>query len=105
MMVYMLMILNAAEEYAGLAWVRYDKAFRSQAAAKKDVQWLKVNPSLFAQCFTGRAHNPALCDLYMSPSHTTQDCALGNNPFSDTTARLQTMEASYLVISNNLREA
>ena len=53
MMAYMVMIVKAAEEYAGLAWVRYDEAFRSQAAAKKEVKWSQVNPSLFAQCFTG----------------------------------------------------
>ena len=57
----------------GSGLVRYDEAFRSQAAAKKDTQWSKVNPSLFAQCFTGRAHNTAHCDLCLSSSHTTQE--------------------------------
>lgn len=71
MMAYMVMIVKAAEEYAGLAWVRYDEAFRSQAAAKKDAQWSKVSPSLFAQCFTGRAHNQAHCDLCLSSLHST----------------------------------
>ena len=51
MMDYMVMIVKAAEEYAGLAWVRYDEAFCSQAAVKNNAQWSKVNPSLFAQCF------------------------------------------------------
>ena len=103
MMAYMVMIVKAADEYAGLAWVRYDEAFRSQAAAKKDAQWSKVNPSLFAQCFTGRAHNQAHCDLCLSSLHSTQDCVLGNTPLSDTTAKLQSVEASLLAISNNLR--
>ena len=96
----MVMIVKAAEEYAGLHSLgRYDEA---QAAAK-DIQWSKVNPSLFAQCFTGRAHNQTHCDLCLSSSHTTQDCPLGNTSFSGTTTRLQSVEVSLLAISNNLQ--
>ena len=94
-MAYMVMIVKAVENYTGLAWVWYDEAFHNWAAAKRNVQWFKVNPSLFAQCFTaGKAHNPAYHDLCWSSSHPTQDCALRITPNSDTTASLQSMEAS-----------
>ena len=102
MMAYMVMIVKAAEEYAGLAWVRYDEAFRSQAAAKKEVKWSQVNPSLFAQCFTGRAQGMSHCELCLSSLHTSADCGLRKEPGDDTTARLQSVEASLRAISKDL---
>ena len=100
MMAYMV-IVKAAEEYAGLAWVRYDEAFRSQAAAKKDAQWSKVNPSLFAQCFTGRAHNQAHCDLCLLSLHSPRTVCWGI-PHLVIQQQGSSLEASLLAISNNL---
>lgn len=37
MMAYMVVILHAAEDYAGLTLVHYDKAFCSQVVVKKDI--------------------------------------------------------------------
>ena len=86
MMACMVMIVKTMEEYAGLAWVQYDKVFLRQANSKERCQWSKVNPSLFAQCLTRRAHNTAHCYLCLSSSHTTQDCALGNTTNNEITS-------------------
>ena len=60
----MVSIIRAAEDYAGLAWVRYDAAYRRQAAASGNRAWSQINPSLFSLCFTGKAQVANRCDLH-----------------------------------------
>ncbi len=53
-MAYMVGILKASAEYEGEAWAAYDVAYRRQAAATNNRNLSKINPSLFALCFTGK---------------------------------------------------
>ena len=54
LMAYMIAIIRATQEFEGPAWAAYDAAFRCQAAAQGLRQWSKINPSLYAICFTGK---------------------------------------------------
>ena len=94
LMAYMVSIIRVEEEYAEGAWVRYDEAYRQQAAACQNTTWSKVNPSLFSLCFTGKAQALSRCDLCLSSSHGTRECVWVGEGEQDVPARLQAMEAS-----------
>ena len=54
LMAYMVSIIQAEEEYAEGAWVRYNAAYCQQAAACRNTTWSKVNPSLFQYALQAR---------------------------------------------------
>lgn len=91
---YQLFILGASQDYEGLAWVTYDAAFRRQAAATGNRQWSRVNPSLHSICFAGAAKRAVRCDLCLSRTHQTRDCALVSDPDPEMGTRLRLLEAA-----------
>ena len=94
LMVYMVSITRAEEEYAEGALIRYDTAYRQQAAAYHSTTWSRVNPSLFSLCFTGKAQTSSRCDLCRSSSHGTRECVWAGEGEQNAPACLQAMEAS-----------
>ena len=52
---YLTLIIEAHMEYAGEAWLRYDKRFRQKAAANPSMSWAMINPTLWSLAFSGRA--------------------------------------------------
>ena len=91
LMSYMVAIIRASEEYAGLAWVRYDAAHRRQAAANNNRKW---STSLFSLCFTGKAQIANRCDLCLAAPHATKDCALVAEGDPDLPSRLKAVESA-----------
>ena len=63
------------KEYEEPAWRIYDEAYRDAAASSGNKQWSKVDESIFAKVFTGRARRMKWC--------TTCD-AVGHDHQSDT---------------------
>ena len=43
---YQACILRAAKNYEGVAWVAYDRQYRREAAARKDLNWSVLNSRL-----------------------------------------------------------
>ena len=76
LMAYMTLIVCCSQDYANLAWVRYDMAFRRQAAIAGNRKWSEVNGTLYVTCFTGKGLDRQRCELYLSSSHRTGDCLL-----------------------------
>ena len=76
LMAYMTLIVRCSQDYAGLAWVRYDMAFRRQAAIAGNRKWSEVNGTLYVTCFTGKGLDRQRCELCLSSSHRTGDCLL-----------------------------
>ena len=99
LMSYMVAIIRASEDYAGLAWVRYDAAYRRQAAANYNRKWSRINPSLFSLCFTGKAQIANRCDLCLAASHATKDCALVAEGDPDLPSRLKAVESAVAAFS------
>ena len=64
MMAYLRLIVQVSQDFEGLAWVRYDVAFRRQAALTGNRKWSAINTTLYSMCFTGRATRARRCDLY-----------------------------------------
>lgn len=55
MMAYMAIIAKASQKYKWPSWIIYDQNFRMDVAGNSTQCWAKVDPSLYAQCFTGQA--------------------------------------------------
>ncbi len=58
------MIVRVSQDFVGLAWVRYDAAFRRQEALTGNTQWSVINSTLYTMCFTG--HVGLVCGLGLS---------------------------------------
>ncbi len=69
LMAYMITISRASQDFYSLAWVRYDSAFRQNAAVTGNRKWSAINPSIYSFCFTGKAAVAARCDLCLSTGH------------------------------------
>ena len=66
LMAYLVTISRVNQDFSGLAWVRYDAAFRRQAALTANRRWSQINPMLYSISFTGRAQQLALCELCLA---------------------------------------
>ena len=74
LMAYQTTIVRASQDYAGLAWVRYDSAFRRQAALTGLTQWSAINPTLYTLCFAGSARTSSQCELNCGRGHPATTC-------------------------------
>jgi len=52
LLAYMASIIRVSQDYSGLAWVRYDAAFRRQAALTGNRRWSQINATIYTVCFT-----------------------------------------------------
>ena len=89
-------IVQASQDYAGLAWVRYDSAFRHQAALTGLTQWLAINPTLYTLCFAGSAWTATRCELCFAATHTTKECRQQGDPDPGVRDRLWAIERAVL---------
>ena len=55
LMAYLITISRVSQDFSGLAWVRYDSAFRRQVAITGNKHWSQIIPSLYSICFTVKA--------------------------------------------------
>ena len=99
LMSYMSLIIRVSQDYSGLAWVRYDAAFRRQAALTGNKRWSVVNSSLFAINFTGTAKAIPRCELYFATTHTEKECAQQDNQDPGLKDRLRAIESAVLVLT------
>ena len=59
----------------GTSWIVYDQNFRQEVADMQNKQWAKVDPSIYAQCFTGMAlRAEAWCRYCHVFDHTSENC-------------------------------
>ena len=66
LMAYMGLIVRVSHDYEGLEWVRYDAAFKRQAALTQNKRWSTINATLFAMNFLGQASRARRCKLYFA---------------------------------------
>ncbi len=72
LMAYMASIAKASQKYRWPSWVIYDQNFRQEAVGGG---WAKVDPSMYAQCFTGQAISPEnWCSRCQCLDHTSAQC-------------------------------
>ena len=89
LMAYQATIVRASQDYAGLAWVRYDSTFRRQAALIGLTRWSVINPTLYTLCFAGS-------ELCFATTHSTKECAQQGDPNPGVRNRLRAIEKAVL---------
>ena len=105
LMAYLISIVRASQDYTGAAWVRYDAAYRRQAASNGNRTWSRINPSLFSLCFTGKAQGSPRCELCLAMSHSSADCSLSADTDPDLPSRLKAVEAAVVAFASPARRA
>jgi hypothetical protein len=95
LLAYMILIIRTSREFAELAWAQYDASYRRHAANVGNRQWSRINPSMYAVSFTGKAQASPRCELCASVFHLSRDC-----PFSTKTEMEKTLEAVLSACSN-----
>ena len=77
---YQTTIIKAAHTYEGSNWVYYDRQFRREMLAPKDLDWSLPNARLYNEAFTGRARSITRCPQCLSEDHTAAVCQFSPNP-------------------------
>ena len=71
------------------------------AAATGNRYWSRVNPSLHSICFGGAAKRAVRCDLCLSLTHLTRECALVSDSDPEVGIRLKMLEVALLAFTGN----
>ena len=74
LMAYQTTILRCYCDFEGAAWAQYDRAYRRQAALSKDLNWSRINTTLYSLCFAGRAKRGQVCSHCLSNNHQSDNC-------------------------------
>ena len=75
---YLAIIIRAERNYEGDSWIVYDRQFRREALARRDLNWSVTDPRLYNEAFTGRARAIRRCGYCLRDDHSSQSC--GRNP-------------------------
>ena len=73
-------ILKAAQNYEGSNWVAYDRQFRRDMLARRDLNWSVPNTRLYNEAFTGIARSIPRCPHSLSEDHAGTSCLHNPNP-------------------------
>lgn len=77
---YQFTILKAAHNYEGSNWVTYDRQFRCDRLARKDLDWSVPNIHLYNEVFTGRAIVIPQCQYCFAEDQSGVGCPHNSNP-------------------------
>jgi len=81
MLAYLTLIIEAHMEYAGDAWLGYDRRFRQRAAADPSTSWAVIDTTLWNLAFSGKA-KASRCKHCFSLTHTSAECEWTSAPGS-----------------------
>ena len=73
MLGYMVDIIRMSRQFKWPSCVMYNANYHREAAATGQTDRSKIDPSLYACCFTGWAHNTGWCDVCMTLDHDATD--------------------------------
>ena len=76
---YLGTIVRAERNYDGQRWVTYDRQYRREALARKDLNWSVTDSRLYSEAFTGRARAIARCTYCLQDDHTDAYCTSNPN--------------------------
>ena len=71
---YQASIVRAELNYEGKRWVAYDRQYRREALARKDLNWSITDPRLYNEAFTGQARSIARCSYCLQDDHSAAQC-------------------------------
>ena len=73
---YQTLIVRAALNFEATAWVTYDRQYRRDVLARRDLNWLQPNSRLYNEAFTCCAKEIPHCHLCLSDAHSSSACTL-----------------------------
>ena len=78
LLAYQTLIVREARRCGGKGWLAYDSYFRQQAVGDSDVDWSRINQSLYAVTFIaqGDRDKGRCCILCLESDHVAEQCAL-----------------------------
>ena len=76
---YQAAIVRAERNYEGKRWVTYDRQFRRETLARRDLNWSVTDPRLYNEAFTGRARAIAQCTFCLQDDHAAAYCPRNPN--------------------------
>ena len=68
---YQATIVRASRNFEGNSWVAYDRQYRREALANRDLNWSQMNIRLSNEAFKDRAKSIPCCRHCLSDTHTT----------------------------------
>eukprot|EP00731_Ephydatia_muelleri_P029970 Em0021g493a len=87
MWAYQSSIIHAARNYDGTAWVVYNRQFRREALARRDLNWSATNVQLYSEAFTRRAKVIPRCRYCLSETHDLRACPVNPDNLDPTSRR------------------
>ena len=75
---YQTSIIRVARNFEGTAWVAYDRQYRREALARRDLNWSACNAHLYNEAFMGRAKAIPRCQHCLNETHGSSTCPLSN---------------------------
>lgn len=76
LLAYQTLIVCEGRHCGGKGWLAYDSMFRQQAAGHLEVDWSKLNSSLYAVTFLAQAGSGKSCVLCLESDHKEDECTL-----------------------------
>ena len=73
LLAYQTLIVREARRCGGRGWLAYNTMFRQQAAGNLDVDWSKLNPTLYTVTFLAQSGSGRNCVLCMESDHMWSD--------------------------------
>ncbi len=74
LLAYQATIVRAERNYEGRQWVIYDRQYRREALARRDLNWSVPNVRLYNEAFTGRARAIPRCSHCLADDHMASSC-------------------------------
>ena len=71
--------MRSATTERNYEWVAYDRQYRREALARKDLNWSVTDPRLYNEAFTGRARSIARCNYCLQDDHNEPQCPRNPN--------------------------
>lgn len=76
---YQALIVRCERNYEGKRWVTFDRQFRREALARKDLNWSVPDSRLYNEAFTGRARAIPRCSFCLQDDHAASTCPRNPN--------------------------
>jgi len=76
LLAYQTLIVREAHHCGGRGWQAYDTMFHQQAVGNPDLDWSKLNLTLYSVTFLAQAGSGKNCVLCMELDHHEKECAL-----------------------------
>ena len=74
LMAYQATIIRCYQDFEELHWAQYNRMYRRQVSITKDLQWGKVDATLYSKCFAGKARRRTMWSYCLTDNHATNEC-------------------------------